>query len=151
MDDVALKAVSWSQKLMSEILWFSHWLSFKLFLTPLCRLVPTSAASCRLWMSMGIPIRISSWSELQCTWAQKETSRDKSTSTNSTRYRRLCSCVALTDIWLWQILQKFKLRRLWSPHVLVFFALLPGWQVWARVHFKACQSVLLYCPLSQLH
>lgn len=26
-----------------------------------------------------------------------------------------------------------------------------GWPVWARVHFKACQSVLLYCPLRQLH
>lgn len=34
----------------------------------------------------------------------------------------------------------------------LYFFLFPlaGWPVWARVHFKACQSVLLHCPFGQL-
>ena len=59
-------------------------------LTPLCRLGPTLAASCRPSTWMATPTRISSWSERRCTWAQKEMSRDKSTCTNSTRYDWKC-------------------------------------------------------------
>lgn len=84
---------------------------------------------------------------------------DWSSDVHGHRERRAGTSLRLhTQAGTWiQILQKSTLRRLWwwahwlysLPCVFVFYIL--GRPVWARVHFKACQSVLLYCPFSQLH